>query len=248
MIADIVSTFSSNILAVEKLVNFDRAILDIIIERLADLSGRLRDKQKIENPQLNGASLLEFISTIRTNDSFRIRYQVIFNQAVVLLVSHFASALGDLFRHGVIQRLSTEPGSSLLDEEIKMTFAELRDRNWNLRDAAADLLIAKRDFTFQDMGSTHRAFREYLSVNMDKDRAVNNVIAAQACRHVIVHVGGRVTDRLINQVSGASPRDLKPNLRLGDVLQFSPDEISLIAENMRQYVFTLSERVRIALS
>jgi hypothetical protein len=247
MIADIVSTFSSNVLAVEKLVNFDRDIVSIIIDRLAELSGRLKEKQKIDNPQLNGMALLEFIATIRTNDALRIRYQVIFNQAVVLLVSHFASALGDLFRYGVSQRLSTEPGSSLLDEEFKMTFAELRERNWNLKDAAADLLIAKRDFTFQDMGSTHRAFREYLNVSMERDRAVNNVIAAQACRHVIVHVGARVTDRLLAQVSTATPRDLKPKLKLGEVLQFTPAEVTLIAENMREYVRTLSERVRSAL-
>lgn len=228
-------------------MDFDRELLGIIIERLTDLSRRLKEKQKIDNPQLNGASLLEFIGTIKTNDALRIRYQVIFNQAVVLLVSHFASCLGDLFRYGISQRLATDPGSSLLDEEIKLTFGDLRELNWNLRDAAPDLLIAKKDFTFQDMGSTHRAFREYLGVSMERDRGVNNVIATQACRHVIVHVGAKVTDKMMNQVSAATPRDIKPKLKVGEILQFSPEEIALIAENMRQYVAVLGERVQRAL-
>lgn len=248
MLADVVRTFSSNVAAVQKLVNFDRDILDIAIDQLKDLSRRLRERQKIENPHLNGEALLQFLSGVRVNDSLRIRYQTIFNQAVVLLVSHFSSALGDMFRFGVTHRLTTEPGSPLLDEEIKISFAELRDRDWSLKDHAADLLIAKRDFTFQDMGSTHRAFRDYLGVHLERDSTVNNIIAAQACRHVIVHVGGRVTDRMLKQVSNAFPRTLKCQLRIGDAVQFSPEEINVIADDMTRYVSMLSDRLATSLS
>jgi hypothetical protein len=148
--------FHSNLTDVERLINFDRDVLSLAIDHLSELEKKLR-KQRLENPQLNVTATLRVLSNVRSNDSLRPRYQTIFNQAVVLLVSYFASILGDFFRIGIAHRLSSDQSDALLREEIKVTFGELKERGWNVKDVAADVLISKRDFNFQDMASTHRA-------------------------------------------------------------------------------------------
>lgn len=189
---------------------------------------------------MNGARALTVIRGIRDNETIRSKYVVIYNQALVLLVSHLSSALGDLFRAAITERLeSAEPGK-LLEEEIKLTFGAMRDQKWNLRAAAADLLIAKHDFTFQDMRSTVDAFKKYANVTMVRDQTMNNIIAAQACRHVIVHAGGRVSVKAIYQVATASPRSFRPSLTVDEVIQISVQEISIVMADMLQFIEKLS--------
>lgn len=241
-IDQVTSAFRENLAGVEKLVNFDRELLDVTVSQLTELQTRLRS-QGYENPRMNVDATLQMISQVRQNDSFRPRYKTIFNQAVVLLVSYFASALGDVFRYGVSTRLELEDKGPLFEEEFKLTFLELKERDWNLRDAAPDLLIAKKDLTFQDMGATHRAFQNYLGVSVNRDRRVNNIILAQACRHVIVHAGAQVTERLVRQVTSANPRDVKPTLEVGASIQFEPDEITFISKEMLAYVEALTAQV-----
>lgn len=241
-LAQIVAAFGTNIRGVEKLVNFDRDLLGFTITQLQDLQSRLKE-QGYDNPGLKVGRTLEIISQVRRNDSLRPRYSTIFNQAIVLLVSYFASTLGDMFRYGISAKLENEDTGAIFDEEIKFTLLELKERDWNLRGVAPDLLIAKKDLTFQDMRATHRAFKTYLDVTVDRDRQVNNIILAQACRHAIVHAGGQVTDRTIRQLASALPRDVKTDLEVGIPLQFEPEEVEFIANEMQLYIESLASKI-----
>jgi hypothetical protein len=244
----IVDGFNANVRGVQKLINFDRQLLDLAISGLQDLHGRLVNSRQIHNPDLNGEKLLNLLSNIRKNDSLRVHYQTIFNQAVVLLVSYFASTLTDIFRHAISVRLDTSDDRQLMDEEVRVTFADLKERDWNLRESAPELLIAKKDLSFQDMGSTHRAFAQYLDVTMKQDSCVNNIIAAQACRHVIVHAGGKVTEKLMHQTRNAQPRQLRPVFELGERINCRSDEVELVWTNMHDYIARLVRKVRAAQS
>lgn len=236
---DTLATFKKNVADVDRLVNFDKEVLQVVIQTMEDLHTRL--KGTYANEQMNGGRALAMFKGIRDNESLRSKYAAIFNQAVVLLVSHFSAALGDLFRVAVSTKLQTTTEGPLLAEEIKLTFAEMRERDWNLKGAAADLLIAKHDFTFQDMGSTVRAFDKFVGVKLERDAIMNNIIAAQACRHVIAHASGRVTERMLKQVSLATPRTLKPNLMPNELIQFTPTEIESIRNDMLTFIVRLGE-------
>ncbi len=243
MLRSIVQSFDNNITGVEKLVNFDRDVLEMVTDQIESLHQRLVDTKGIHHPQLNGANTLKMLKSIRDHDSLKPRFRIISNQAIVLLVSYFASCVGDIFRHGVSSKIQGEDRGNLIDEEIKISFREMRDRDWNLKEAVPDLLIAKRDLTFQDMGATHRAFDNYLGVSLDRDRTVNNIILAQACRHVIVHAGATVSERMLKQLSGCHPRDLKTEVHLNETIQFSSDEVFAVGQNMRNYVKNLATKV-----
>jgi len=230
--------FKGNLAEVDRLINFDRELLLMIENTLENLNSQL--KSRIADERLNGGRALTLVRGIRSNDTLRTKYQAIYNQALVLLVSHFASALGDVFRHLVAARLASSNPGKLLDEEFRLTVADLRDRDWSLAGALPDLLIAKYDFTFQDMGATVRAFTNYAGVNPVRDVVMNNIIAAQAFRHSIVHAGGKVGTRLIKQVSNAHPRTFRPNVQLDEQLGLTLAELDSVKSDMLRFIESLS--------
>lgn len=240
MLNSVALAFENNSADVERLINFDRQVLDLVIMHLESLHNDL--KATHASDQRNGGRVLAVVKSIRSNESLRSRYEVIYGQAVVLLVSYFASALGDIFRVAVNARLERGDNDALLDEEMKLTFREMRDRDWTLKGTGADFLIAKKDYTFQDMQSVSRAFSTYLSISPPKDGVTNDIILGQAARHVIVHSGAVATERMLRQVSGANPRVLKPDVKLGDRMNFRPDEVRHLTEQMKCYISrTISE-------
>ena len=233
-----VEVFKGNLSDVDRLINFDRELLQIVTSTLETLHENL--KRHHADDRLNGKRALDLIRGIRNNETIRSKYQAIYNQAVVLLVSHFASALGDLFRQAVSIRLASSDPGKLLDEEFKLTVSELRDRDWSLLGSIPDLLIAKQDLTFQDMGATVRAFTTYTSLTPTRDQLMNNIIAAQALRHTIVHAGGKISERTVRQVQKAVPRTLRPNIAAGETIAFSLNEVEQIKSDMLKFIELLS--------
>ncbi len=86
------------------------------------------------------------------------------------------------------------------------------------------------------MKSIARAFKDNLGVHIEKTATVNDIVLAQACRHVIVHAGAVADDALVRQLSGANPRTLKPKILAGELIQFSPEEVGIAARAMVEYL------------
>jgi hypothetical protein len=242
---DVAKSFLGNCTAVNGLIGFDATVLSLVIDCLEELHARL--KKLHASDQQNGGRVLTIVRNIRDNESLRSKYQVIYGQAVVLLVSHFASAMADLFRASIAMSLESHDHDPLLDEDVRITFREMREKDWNLRSSAADLLIAKKDLTFQDMQSISRAFSTYLGVQLEKDQITNNIILGQAARHVLVHASGIANDRMVRQVSSAKPRTLKPKISAGDHLSFSSSEVLELMGQMKAYLERAIDSVKSAM-
>jgi hypothetical protein len=223
-------------------MNFDREVQDITISHLTDLlktleaQGRGHAYRTVDRTRV-------ILQGIRTNDSLRSRYATIFNQALVLLVSYFSSTVADIFRAGVRRELERDVESKLFGEELRVVIGELRDQKFEIRDAIPELLISSKKISFQDMQSVRRAFRDHLEVDVEKTDVVHDIIAGQACRHAIVHTGGVVNDRILRQVVNARPRRVKSGLKRDEVVEFSPEEVELVAAAMSQYVDVLAAKV-----
>jgi Iap family predicted aminopeptidase len=80
---------------------------------------------QLDNPRLNAERTLKVVRQIRENDSLRPRYETIFNQAAVLLVSYFGSAVGDVFRFGIARELQAAKNVRLLREELRVLLEEI---------------------------------------------------------------------------------------------------------------------------
>ena len=238
-----VNTFKENISSVEKLINFDREVLDIAINSIEDLHSSLLNEQNITNEHLNGKRTLDILNGIRSNESLKFRYSIINNQAIVLLVSYFGSAVSDLFRAASKIAVDRHQDKRVLDSELKLKIHELALLDAPLGDSIGDLLITKNSISFQDMKSIKREFEKYFGIKIEKDQSINNIILSQACRHSIVHEGGIVNSRVLNQIKEAKPRDLKEQLLESENIEFSESEIKIVSSSMLKYVAGLSNKV-----
>ena len=226
--------FIKNIDDIFRLMDFDRVILKFAIDGIEGLQENLRKSHDIENPRLLAQNTLQMLKSIQDHDSLRPKYQVIFNQCIVLLVSVFASSIADIFRGGICLLAQKGDSKHLKNEELKISVADLLEFDGEINERLGHLIADKNDLSFQDMKSIGRAFKEYFGFDIPKDKNVNNIIMAQAGRHVIVHDSARINERIIRQVSGANPRDLKPVLG-GDTIQFDSEEVKLAADSMLEY-------------
>jgi hypothetical protein len=239
----VVLTFKNNIKSVEKLINFDRDVIEIAINGIQKLHNNLTTEQGISNEQLNGKRTLDLLKGFRSHDSLKARYSIINNQAIILLVSYFSSAVADLFREAARIAIESHEDKRVLNEELKLKISELSKMDSTLSDVVGDLLISKNGISFQDMQSIQREFIKYFGIKIEKTKNVNNIIASQAFRHCIAHEAGKINTRLVNQVKGATPRDLKKTIQLGEDINFTEEEIEIVSSNMITYVKELSNEV-----
>lgn len=128
-------------------------------------------------------------------------------------------------------------------EPLKISMSKILSDNFNVKKSIGEIIIQNNDFSFQDMKSIHRAYKKYFKIEIIQDEVVNNIILAQACRHVIVHTDGKVNGRLINQLKNANQRSLKPDINKGESLNFSNEELELIINNMERYFDGIVEKL-----
>lgn len=239
---DIETRFRENVEDIRKLMNFDKMILDFAIRGLEELQEKLRHSHQIDNPRLLAENTLKMIKNIRENDSLKPRYEIIYNQCIVLLVSVFASSVSDLFRKGINDLAVKGDSKELRNEELKISVSQLVEFDGDIKECLGRFIAEKNDLSFQDMKSIGRAFKNYFGFVIERDRIVNNIIMAQAGRHVIVHDSARINEKILNQVSGATPRDLKQDLS-GDLVKFSSQEVELVAKSMLSYLVSITRKV-----
>jgi hypothetical protein len=99
----VVEVFQAHVRSVERLMNFDRDVMEFAIERIEALCGGLK-RLRIDNAHLNGERTLQMLRGYRSHDSLRPRFEAVFNQALVLLSSYFASCARD-----VLETVSKQP-------------------------------------------------------------------------------------------------------------------------------------------
>lgn len=228
-------TFLDSLSSVHDLLNFDRIVLDFAIRQIRDLVERLTRHHQLDNPRLTAINTLQILEKIRDHDSLRIQYKRVFNQCLVLLVSHFSSTIRDVFQCSIDEAIGIERFDKINRAQISLSLQDLKSDTDKER-SIGEILAVQKDISFQDMQSIARAFQEYFLINIPKDNHVNNIIVAQAFRHGIVHSGAKIDKRLVKQVEHATPRDVKDRVALGEEILFTPDEVSSIGSSMEKYL------------
>lgn len=228
---DTAQSFSANALEVDRLLTFDRLIIDVAVDGLKQIEAALEERSlhSVLPVVRNRAAML---SNVVESESLRPQYAAMFNQCVVLLVSYFGAATHTLFRQAVATALATGVMVPAATEELKVSWRAVAQAEGDREAMFADLLIAQHDISFQDMQSIRRAFEKHLGVVLERSSGLNDIIMGQAGRHVIVHAGGVIDNKLIRQIAGAHPRVLMPQLKIGEPIRFQPSDVRLLTTSM----------------
>jgi hypothetical protein len=246
-------SFKINSRAVRDLLEFDQFLLDVAIKQLRTLETRTREtwthtlklagneqsknkKEPLLNPALSVERTITFLKNIRDHGSLKPHYEVMINQALVLLVSYFGSAVRDLVRYATIEAVRRGASRELLKFEVRTRIEELRDLDRPIQDFLGDHFVESAEVSFQDMKSINRTLKTYFDVDLERDEVVNDIIAGQACRHAIVHSGLTCDSRMVSQLSGAKPRSVKPSVQLGERIQFNPTEVGQVQAAMLTFL------------
>ncbi len=231
----IIKNFKQRIEEVEKLLEIDDLILSLAIEELEDRQESL-NKCGIDNASMIGENSLKNLRNIRTNQSLKPSYVLLLNQSVVLMVSYFASSMHDFFKTAYPLRLSCEMSKKARSKELKFSLQELQDYNFDLTDSIGEIIFKKFNINFQDMATISGSLRDYLGIDMEWDKRVNNIVAMQACRNSIAHSGEIVDEKLVNQLRRSQDRDIQKDLKIGNKISFTVKEVKLGANEMLSYL------------
>lgn len=228
----VVEAFKANLASVRRLARFDEELLDLVLVALRHLDGRL--SKRSENPAHRATKVITLVENIRDNESLRPRYAELLNQCVVLQVSYFSSAMADLVRAFVPILVEAGKPKTLLEEELRLTVADLQMIGRDL----PDILMRRNNYSFQDMKSTYTALTRLLGVQPPErgEPMVNNIVTGQACRHAIVHAGSNVDQRLLHQIRDASPRDIFTDLELTQRIQATIETLDCLGQSMSEFI------------
>jgi hypothetical protein len=241
-LATILATFGGNVESVKALMRFDSNVLEFALQHLESLQDRLLAVHA-DNSRMNVANTLSMLRNIRTNHSLEPHYRQMLNQCNVLLVSYFSAAVGDIFRAGVADAVRNGTREAILKEEIRIDLRELRDIGSEVVERSGELLAEHREISFQNVHNVAKTFRDYFGYKREQDETVNDLILSHACRHVIVHNAAVADRKMIGQLRAARPRTLKPDIHVGERIQFSEEEILTASERMIAYLGDLAEAV-----
>lgn len=225
-------------------MGFDGLVMELLGQSLENLKAHLV-KHEVTNQYLQPDSLITTVRQIRRNSSLRPYYEAMYNQCLVLTVSHFASAVRDLFVEGLgeaVQTLNTR----VTDEDIRLKVEDIMDVDVERHILVAETIADRGDYSWQDMQSIGRAFAKYFGEAPERDSVVNDIIVAQAIRHSVVHAGSKADRRLIGQVKKAMPRSLAPKLVRDQHIQLAPEDVRLAGQSMLTYLERLDGIVRAA--
>jgi hypothetical protein len=235
MLEQVRDAFAERVAGVLELLEFDTLVIDHLVGGLDSIAGDLEQRNHHSAAQ-SVRNRLQALKNIRTTNSLRHAYGTIYNQCVVLLVSYFDAAMGDLFRAAIADGLKRGCALPAAERRVELSWRNLHESEPSPETLFAQSILDVDDISFQDMKSIRRAFTKNVGVDLGRDETANNIILGQAVRNLLAHAGGIVDERFRGQVSGAFPRTLKPSQPEVGPIQFQPDEVRILAAAMNRFV------------
>ncbi len=236
-------TFTDQLSKVLKIIDFDREYLEMVVSQLEEQEQDLIKANA--NPHLYPTSQILLLNSLIESGPTQTKYQPIYNQCIVLLVSHFSSVISSLFNETLtyyLKHTETLP-EHISNTEYKFRLGELSDLQYNLSGEIGRMIARRSNISFQDMKSISRAFSQFFNVEIPFDKDVANIIGAQAFRHAIVHNGERIDEKCLGQLKSAKDRDVFIDLTLGDDILVDRQDIKTVKNNMLSYVNNLSGNI-----
>jgi len=237
--------FENQIESVNDLIEFDKMILDFCITQLKTLNDRLKNgaATKFTNPYYLADNSIQALENIKRNQSFAKHYSTIYNQCLVLLVSHFTLTIEKIFSSILKFQFTNKGLSSNAKNSIQLTLDELEEVNQN-PDLLQKLLVTKKRLSFQNFGNITRSFENYLGITIEGDQKVSDIKFAFECRHLIVHNLSKVDEKFVKSCGSIRDRNIKKAIYLNEPITFTKSELEFVKLSMLLFIQELIEKVK----
>ncbi len=244
---NLLTNYRKNQESINRLMNFDNLLLQFCISSLRELETNLRENAEvgITSVKCLPSITIKALEGIKSNKTFKSHYEDMYNQCLVLAVSYFTSTVKDIFLQSV--NYSINYCHEILkkdNDNFAFTIKALKEMQFYIGDSLGELIVNKKEISFQDMQSTNRAFNDYfdLRLNFKDDKDQHNIVFGQAARHLIVHSIGKIDPKFLNQIDYAPKRIICHDLKEGEIIKITPAQIIIIQESMLNYITNISER------
>ncbi len=198
-LSEVQENFQDNLKMVEQIVSIGSDVGNLLVGMLEDLktqnesiSGFLPYKEKIERT-------IGLVRMVKDDSRLKSKYEIIRNQAIVLIVENFESFLNDC-----VKTLVNEYPGAIKWPEKKKTLPVNTDVLRYSIPTVGDLVVAslkKEEVNFQDLQSTLKFFKDYLELEIKlTDEECDRIIFTHALRNIVVHNGNAVDSAFLSQV------------------------------------------------
>ena len=196
-------TFDDNLVKIDQVVNVGTEIGDIAVSFLKDLEDKYSNTMGFLEYKGKLIRAIKMIKEIKDNPDIKKKYEIIYNQAVVLVVSSFETFMDDVFR----EIINNQP--YLLhwsDEKVRIDLSTFKYSFPTIGDLISNAFDDR--FNFQDLQSTARFLEQMLGIkDILEEKEKDLIIFYQAIRHVIIHNSAKIDTAFINQVKNTEYRD-----------------------------------------
>jgi len=195
---DIKEKFKDNLKMIDQIVNIGSDIGDLVVSLLDDLKKKYEQMPAFIEYKNKLDTLIGVINNLKNHDLLKEKYQIIHNQALVLIIENFESFLNDLTKEIINKNphLISWPESK---KKLPVDVTLLRYSSPTVGDLV--LTSLKGEVNFQDLQSTLKFFKEYLDIDIQlSDLERDQIILGGALRNIIVHNNSKVDHAFINQI------------------------------------------------
>ncbi len=200
---EVKNNFQESLVMVGQIVNIGSDIGNLLVSMLEGLkkdnesfSAFLPYKEKLDRT-------IDVVKMIKNDSRLKQKYEIIRNQAVVLVVENFESYLNDCVKTLV----NFYPGVIKWPEKKKILPVNTDVLRYSIP-TVGDLVIAslkKEEVNFQDLQSTLRFFKDYIEFDFVlEDQRRDRIIFSHALRNIVVHNGSIVDSGFLAQVRNTS--------------------------------------------
>lgn len=235
--------FENQIDSVTELIQFDKQIMDFCLLHLKGLNDKLKNGALgITNPYFLADNAIMALEGIERNKSFTKHYSIIYNQCLVLLVSHFTLTIERIFSTILKYQYSNKKLTRSAKNQIQLTLDEIDEVNQN-PNLLKKLLVTKKKLTFQNIGNVIKSFENYLGINIARDQKLNDIKFAFECRHLIVHSISKADEKFIKNCNSIKNRNIKKAVYLNKEVRFTKSELEFVKFSMLLFIQELTEKI-----
>lgn len=217
--------------------------MDFCLEHLTTLNERLKTgAPKINNPYYLADNAIQVLENIQKHNSFTKHYSVIYNQCLVLLVSHFTLTVEKIFTTVLKHQYSNNLLTKNAKNQIQLTLDEMDEVNEN-PSLLKKLLVTKKKLTFQNFSNVLKSFENFLGIKIENDQKLDDIKFAFESRHLIVHSLSVVDEKFLKNCYSIKNRNIKKIIEIDQHIKFSKSELEFIKFSMLLFIEDLVEKL-----